>query len=128
MKRAVLIATLLLAGCQQPAPEVAEVEAVDPICQALSGGSSHRDKANDCIHRQGYRLATGPDAADIVAKAVVAACRSEITSALLDQVAEENQGGALGDAAGTRVMHIRQSYEEKALVRVAEGRAGKCPA
>lgn len=85
---------------------------------------------NGCIHLWAYRLASSPDAANLVAKAVVQACND------VANVAAESGGKAqaakLGDDESRAITEayrgITSVGEMTALFRVVQARAGHCKA
>lgn len=95
---------------------------------------------DDCLHRWGYALAAGPDPADQVAGAAVAACSSVL--ARWNQQAVTPMPGPTGEAAGGAVeapslltgettTAAAEHYafaQRRALFYVVQGRAGKCAA
>jgi hypothetical protein len=89
--------------------------------------------AERCLHRNAYRLHTSTDEADIVARAVVQACESAVERAVSDRRAQAFQGEPEGTPLAERLKvgdeaeaAARRSWSEFALMKVVEGRAGRC--
>lgn len=121
-----LIGAALLSGCAElptglgspspgicvPVPAPRATPAANSYEQAV-----HRD---ECLHRWAYRLAPSRDAADLVAGAVVGACRPQIDrSASLLAQGDENAEGWYG-------AEMERIARERALYRVVQARAGNC--
>lgn len=91
--------------------------------------------AEACLHRNAYRLAPSKDAADIVARAVVQACESEVLKAVslyradsydfAIRVGRATTDEAYQTADGAEA-NAQKSFLEYAMMRVVEGRAGNC--
>lgn len=77
----------------------------------------HRD---ECIHRWAYRLAPSRDAADLVAGAVVGACRPQIDRSAT-MLAEGNE-----NSESYYLAEMDRVARERALYRVVQARAGNC--
>ncbi len=75
--------------------------------------------AEDCIHRWGYRLAKSPDEATMVADAVVALCREQI-SAQINRLTEVNRDIARSER------WVEERSRNLALAYVIQARAGNC--
>lgn len=121
-----LLGTTLLPGCSgspivaepanagicAPVPPPRREPAANSYEQAV-----HRD---ECLHRWAYRLAPSRDAADLVAGAVVGACRPQVdrSASLLAQ----------GDEAAEAhfITEMDRVARERALYRVVQARAGNC--
>lgn len=95
---------------------------------------------DDCVHRWGYSLAGGRDTADVVARGVVAACSSTLSTwnqGAINQGAM-NQGGmgqdggeALSTVSGAPLNPMGAHMEfaqQRALFYVVQARAGHCTA
>ena len=104
-----------LAGCTE------KISDEDLICNQTPGlivsGATTADEqvgiAKQCIHKWAYRLGRAPGSNTEVAKAVIGACREAI-----DRIDEMN---------GRGTDHVEPSlYDEYALYRVIQGRAGNC--
>lgn len=84
-----------------------------------------REAAEACVHRWAYRLASAADPAEVVARAVVAACDDapaynlRARAGLLQKNNMPFDGGAMV-AEGERLKGL-------ALFRVVQARAGRCP-
>jgi hypothetical protein len=77
-----------------------------------------------CVHVWSYRLAKGSEGAEIVARAVVEACRDAIhREASLDEGARNQfyKGNFVEQIVATEKL-----YFENALFRVVQARAGRC--
>lgn len=86
-------------------------------------------RADACVHRQAYRLAHSTDPAETVAKATVEACEAVISTSASINAAHEVDQGYVGVGEVTfRIDSIKAAYERMALLKVVEGRAGKCRA
>jgi hypothetical protein len=131
-----------LAACQDPAARrpAADNRICTPFPKAASPGTAPAaDPAaplEDCLHRWGYSLAPSIDAADQVAQATVAVCRSQL-AAWNRQIL--NQAGPTGGASGpieapslTTGQPVNQftahhEYAQgRALFYVVQARAGRC--
>lgn len=75
---------------------------------------------DECIHRWAYRLAPSRDAADLVAGAVIGACRPQIdrSATMLAEGNESAETHYLGE--------MDRVARERALYRVVQARAGNC--
>jgi len=129
----------VLTGCQNGDPAICT-----PITDPLSPTSieqaeqQNRDpvwvrlRAEACVHRNAYRIAGSPDEADVVARAVIEACSSAIDQSVamtrsegvlilgeMDPAARLAEGDAIEERA-------RRSWQSLALLKVVEGRAGRC--
>ena len=89
--------------------------------------------AERCLHRNAYRLHTSTDEADTVARAAVQACESAVERAVSYRRAQAFQGEPQGtplddrvEVADTAEAAARRSWSEFALMKVVEGRAGRC--
>lgn len=132
---------LTLASCSQGpdasvcTPIIEPTPPSDPVA-----GVAQRDtlewsigNAERCLHRNAYRLHTSTDEADIVARAVVQACESPVERAVSYRRAQAFQGEPQGTPVAERVevgdeaeAAARRSWSEFALMKVVEGRAGRC--
>jgi hypothetical protein len=141
MNRLAVIGLLGLAGCSQTngvcQPVFEATQSDDPVAMLKMSNEIPWTKtdAEACLHRNAYRLASSKDAADIVARAVVQACESEVMKAaslyradaydFAITVGRETTDGA--DARATKAEEgALKSYREYAMMRVVEGRAGNC--
>lgn len=131
---------LALAGCAETTNSAickpigdSTIDGLDRSPGNLNEGKA-RTLAQDCLHRNAYRLAQSDDTADIVARAVVEACEADIgvATALLHKSSYDSfptrpiaqrtaEAGKVAEAA-------KGSYREYALLKVVEGRAGDCDA
>lgn len=143
MKRTALIAIIGLTGCSpQPDNDVCTriIEAPQPT-DAEDSLAKQRDpqwqlvRAEACVHRQAYRLAASPDPAPTVAKAVVVFCEAPIDGvARVSAFAERDPLSIRSPSDETmrvvdeRIAEIKANFEDFALSKVVEGRAGKCRA
>lgn len=140
---AATLAALLLAGCGASQDGSVCTRIIEP--QQSSGVEDslakqpdpewQRMRAEACVHRQAYRLAASPDPASTVAKAVVVYCENPIDG--VARVSAHSEIRLLGDHRATeqeldaldkRIAEIKYSFEDFALSKVVEGRAGKCKA
>lgn len=136
-----LASVLGLAGCgsgkdryicakimEPPTPE--DINGSMAVQQSASW---QKQRAEACVHRQAYRLASSNDSAEIVAKAAVEACEPGIDIAARLAAREEREQDPVGlrlagdPSLGTRINDIKAAYERFALLKVVEGRAGGCP-
>lgn len=141
--RIIIIAALglTLASCSQGpdasvcTPIMEPTPPSDPVA-----GVAQRDtlewsigKAERCLHRNAYRLHTSTDEADTVARAVVQACGSAVERAVSYRRAQAFVGEPQGTPVAERVKvgdaaeaAARRSWSELAVMKVVEGRAGRC--
>lgn len=89
--------------------------------------------AERCLHRHAYRLAPSTDEAETVARAVVQACENSVERAVSYRRAQAFGGEPSGTLLDERFRlgdeaeaAARRSWTEFALMKVVEGRAGKC--
>lgn len=93
-----------------------------------SNGGRESMAAEACIHRQAYNLAKSSDPAEIVAKATVESCEQQIDTAARTSahytttILKIEEEGHIDQ----RIGQIKEGYERFALLKVVEGRAGKC--
>lgn len=121
-----LLASLALSGCSEtpfplgsPSPGVC---APVPPPRANNAANSYEQAVyrDECIHRWAYRLAGSRDAADLVAGAVIGACRPQIDrSATLLAEGDET-------AETWYMTEMERVSRERALYRVVQARAGNC--
>lgn len=141
MKRLAVIALFGLTGCSQtngvcqPVYEATRVDDPGAMLKMSNELPWTKTDAEACLHRNAYRLASSKDAADIVARAVVQACESEVMKAVSLYRADAydfavNVGRETTDGAHARATRAEEnalkSYLEYAMMRVVEGRAGNC--
>lgn len=132
---------LSLGGCSQSnsiCQAIFEPTNVDDPVEMLKMSDTlpwTKTAAEACLHRNAYRLAASEDAADIVARAVVQACESEVLKAVSLYRADSYDfairvGRATTDqayqTADAAEANAQKSYLEYAMMRVVEGRAGNC--
>ena len=128
--RGAILAALVLSGCTD------KISDEDLICDPSPGfiGNSFGDQpatsdkqmeqANDCIHKWGYRLGRAPGPNSEIAKATIGKCRVAIDNFLDLKIKEGNSlKKPLTDDAW---QGYKNGFEEDALVRVVQGRAGNC--
>lgn len=86
--------------------------------------------AEACVHRQAYRLSRSSDPAEIVARAAIEACEQPIDTAARLSARYTHDTLRLNDEdhIDVRIEQIKEGYERLALLKVVEGRAGKCRA
>lgn len=86
------------------------------------------NRASACIHRMAYRLAASNDPAETVTQAVLSACREQINTSTLATAEHMAKVFSRTDEASFErtVQQFENKFREEALVRVVEGRAGKC--
>lgn len=86
--------------------------------------------AAGCVHRSAYSLAVAPDPASLVARAVMQACKSEISEAVLSTAEADAHIYEKAGAAGFSQVQaeVREELERAALLHVIEARAGDCSA
>lgn len=88
--------------------------------------------AERCLHRNAYRLAFASDDTDVIARATITACESQVERAVSHRRAaafEEGDGVPLSDriqAGDDAEAAARRSWTEYAVMRIIEGRAGNC--
>lgn len=143
MKRAIIAAALILTGCSNngdpsvctPILDPRSASSIEDGIQLQRDPSWQLARAEACVHRQAYRLATSPDPAPTVAEAVVVFCEGPI-QATADVSAYSEQGKEAirmptqetMDIINARIAQIKTNFESYALSKVVEGRAGKCKA
>lgn len=136
-RRVITVATVLtLAGCGARPDNSICTAIIDPPSPkdateslALQGDAAWQVKRADaCVHRQAYRLARSSDPATIVAKAVVEACRSPISAVGPLISLDERDVGVNPPrwVVDSRLREVDGLYEQRALSKVVEGRAGNC--
>lgn len=127
----------MLAGCQNSGDPKICTMIIDPppppsLDRQMTSQEEvnwNRTRAEACLHRQAYRLANSSDPAETVAHAVTEACEAPIaeSAAWIHKVtwdgATSDEQAALSEQA--RLAAI-ESYGSFALLKVVEGRAGKC--
>lgn len=141
-RAAILAAALGLSGCSggrgdsavcTPIIEPREASGVEDSLENQRSPEWQRVRAEACVHRQAYRLATSSDPAPTVAKAVVVYCENPIDAvARVSAFAERDPLAIRTPSDGTmkviddRIAEIKTNFESFALSKVVEGRAGKC--
>ena len=117
---------VLMAGCSEmpfetgsPNPGVC-VPVPPPRANDAANAYEQAVFRDECIHRWAYRLAPSRDTADLVAGAVVGACRPQIdrSATLLANGNESAESYYLGE--------MERVARERALYRVVQARAGNC--
>lgn len=132
--------TVSLASCAQGNdPKICTQIIEPPSSTDPVAGVAKRDtlewsmaSAEACLHRNAYRLASSTDEAETVARAVVQACENAVERAVSYRRSGAFASGSdlplservsVGDEAEAAA---RRSWTEFALLKVVEGRAGKC--
>jgi hypothetical protein len=108
-----LAAAVTVSGCDRNQTERAQDGRIclNPPRVEKSGGWG------DCVHRWAYRLARSPDPAEVVAKAAVTACASDIAWQFNNAEPEQRE----------RLLEdINRSAPQLALFHVVQARAGNC--
>lgn len=122
----ILLGSVAAAGCSErpftmgsPNPGIC-APLPPPRANAAANSYEQAVLRDECLHRWAYRLAPSRDAADLVAGAVVGACRPQIDrSATL--LAEGNEA-----AESWYINEMDRVSRERALYRVVQARAGNC--
>jgi hypothetical protein len=135
---AALLSSVLLVGCGDgkdssvctPILEPTTPASTDASIAAQRDADWQRKRADACVHRQAYRLATSGDPAATVAMAAIEACEPAVShSAAINAHWEMEQGYIpAGAEVIARAAEIKANYERFALLKVVEGRAGGCKA
>lgn len=135
---AAVAASALLTGCGSRGDSSVCTPILEPTTPADAEASVaaqrdadwQRKRADACVHRQAYRLAASGDPAETVAAAAVEACEAAVAhSAAVNAHWEMEQGYlAAGDQVIQRAADIKANYQRFALLKVVEGRAGRCKA
>lgn len=110
-----------------------ETEEGGPVYEGRTADEKLRTRAEACLHRAAYQLGKSPDDADDVSRAAVEQCRADINSVMLELKASVIRGmiragdtsGAVETANGIE-RQARSDLQQFALLKVVEGRAGKC--
>ena len=139
-----ILAILALGACDRTqradakicTPFKAATPAANPSDVAAAPGAptDGAGEFDECLHRWGYRLAKSEDAADIAARAVVAACGEALSrwnTQALTQAGPNTSQATLDLHTGRSTTMLEQRYgyaEGKALFYVVQGRAGNCAA
>lgn len=128
----------LTAGCGAPSDPSICTPILEPTTPADADASLaaqrdadwQRKRADACVHRQAYHLAGAGDPAETVAAAAVEACEAAVShSAAVNAHWEMEQGYIeAGGQVMQRAAEIKANYELFALLKVVEGRAGRCKA
>ena len=108
----------------------------DPAAVTAATAGGDAVALDDCLHRWGYRLARSPDTAEVVGKAVAAACspvlsRWNQTSVTAQPAATPESDQAVSLVTGKLNNTPTDRYEmaeAKALFYVVQARAGNCAA
>lgn len=95
------------------------------VSQGVAEVLAAREAAEACVHRWGYRLASAPDAAETVARAVVAGCDDAPAYSLQARTALLQKHNMAFD--GGSMVAERERLKGLALFRVVQARAGRCP-
>ena len=136
----IAVAAIALAGCQaRPNSNICTpiIEPLTPVdvqdsSRLQSDVDWQRTRAEACVHRQAYRLAPSTDPAETVARAALEACDAEIGAAVAlihGRTYDATQGFSREqklESAKYYADRASKSYERLALLKVVEGRAGKC--
>lgn len=115
---------LLLVSCgQQSENDPVSVDAAisqqdDAICEKAPPTATNAD---ECVHRESYLLASAEGEIRDIAVAVVERCNAEIMLR-----ATNDKPPSAKDNMNEWMSAIQKHYTEKAVMRVAESRAGKC--
>lgn len=117
---------LLLQGCSE------KIGDEDLICNQSPGlitsagatGDEQVKVAETCIHKWAYRFGRAPGSNTEIARAVVGACREAIDMVLELKVAEGNKAKQPFTDEVWQLFVKR--FDENALFRVTQGRAGNC--
>lgn len=138
MKRlgALALATSLF-GCAGPGDGCEAIIDVVPLPAAEAESIAlwndpewRRGKAEACIHRSAYRLARGGDDAAVIAPAVSAKCQDDIANAVsLASLQPNDLFGSIWPSEfglAERRNRSKAYYQDFALLKVVEGRAGNC--
>ena len=96
----------------------------NPIAGQPINSSDQEAQVFSCIHKWGYRLGRAPGSNSEIAKAVLGRCRGGIDNFLDLKVKEGNASKQPFIADAWQGWEDR--FEESALLRVVEGRAGEC--
>ena len=138
---AVALATIVLTGCTNRGnptvctsiQEPPSATSVEDSLASQQDPEWQRVRAEACVHRQSYRLASSSDPAETVAKAVVVHCESPIDGAArvsahteIDPAADDIVTPEELNALAGRIAEITANFEKYALSKVVEGRAGNC--
>lgn len=142
--RTLVLAALVLSSCSgkdgdpnvcTPVLDPPSATSVEDSLARQRDPEWQRVRAEACVHRQAYRLATSPDPASTVAKAVVVYCEGPISATAGVSAYTERGGEAMRlpsleamDIVNARIAEIETNFEKFALSKVVEGRAGKCRA
>jgi hypothetical protein len=121
------LALLALAGCGErpdgeagrPSPLCAPIPA--PRAQPAANAYEQAIQRDECIHRYAYLFAPTRDSAEAVVGAVIGACRAPIdrSATML--------GNGDADAERWYLSEMERVARERALYRVIQARAGRCP-
>ena len=83
--------------------------------------------ANQCIHKWGYRLGRAPGTNTEIASAVIAKCRLAVDWLHTLDSREGKSGAQKLFPTDSDWLAQKASFEQEALLRVVQGRAGSCP-
>lgn len=127
-RAAFIVAIAALAGCQEPRR--------DPACHVPGVGASNvpvhaSTRLSECLARFAAELATGPDGADTIARAVVLECSHAVE--LAKDVEYRERGGPLPPAQINRELdaevdrQVTEMATDRARLEVLRRRAAHCP-
>ena len=94
------------------------------IRSAATSSSEQLEVANSCIHKWAYRLGRSSGSNAEIAKATLGACRESLTYFLNFKVDEGNK--SKDPFTDDKWQLYVKEFEENALFRVVQGRAGQC--
>lgn len=126
----VTMSALTLAACGQDNSICKIVIEPTTADDGSSNGGREGMAAEACIHRQAYNLAKSSDPAEVVAKAAIESCEQQIDTAARTSAHYTTALLKIDDEGhiDQRIAQIKESYERFALLKVVEGRAGRCKA
>lgn len=139
MKKLILIAVATVVGCSGKPDNICTQiieprasEAVEDSVRNQGDPEWHRVRTEACVHRKAYLLAPSDDPAETVADAVITYCQPNIDAAASRAAYSEadptNSGRFDSEMLERRTVEIKASYNQLALLKVIEGRAGNCRA
>ena len=122
----ILFVIILLAACSQKTGDE------DLICQqtpgfivsAATSSVEQLETTEMCIHKWAYRLGRGAGSNTEIARATVGACREALDYYLKFKVEEANATDE--PFSDEQWQESAKRFEELALFRVVQGRAGQC--
>ena len=127
---AVTLLSLVLVGCS---PKISDEELIcDPSPGFIGGSASGQAKTAyelegevfSCIHKWAYRFGRAPGSNSEIAEATIGRCRAAIGDFMNLKIKEGETSKQPFTAEAGRAWMER--FEESALTRVVEGRAGQC--